>query len=98
MKFEDLQFKPHPMPTVFSTQATHTFPNGWGVSVITGYGAYGGLELAVLRDGDLHYDNPVALGDVRGYLTEDAVEALMAEIESWPDDVAAVEAMPRENN
>ena len=98
MKFEDLQFNPHPIPRMFGKQAQHTFPNGWGVSVITGKGAYGGLELAVLRDGDLHYANPVALGDVRGYLTEDAVEALMAEVRAWPDDVAAVEAMPREDN
>lgn len=97
MKFEDLQFQPHPV-WMFDTQARHTFPNGWSVSVITGAGAYGELELAVLRDDDLHYANPVALGDVRGYLTEDDVEALMAEVEAWPDDVASVEAMPREGN
>ena len=98
MKFEDLQFRPHPIPRMFDKQAQHTFPNGWGVSVITGKGAYGKLELAVLRDGDLHYANPVALGDMRRYLTEDDVEALMSEVEAWPDDVAAVEAMPREDN
>lgn len=59
------------------------FPNGWGVSVIDdGYGSEDGLfELAVLGpNGRLHYDNPVANGDVRGYLTEEEVLRLIEEV------------------
>jgi len=63
---------------------------GWGVSVIDhGYGCDEGLlELAVLKDGDLHYDNPVAMGDVCGWLTVEDVERLTAIVMSWaPDQV-----------
>lgn len=95
MKFSDLKFEGHPLFPYFATQATHKFPNGWAVSVVTGDGAYGGLEPAVLRDDDLHYDNPVAKGDVRGRLTEADVDALLAEVEAFSSDVATVEAMPR---
>jgi hypothetical protein len=38
-------------------------------------------ELAVLKDDELHYDNPVANGDVRGFLTEDAVTELLIQIQ-----------------
>jgi hypothetical protein len=41
-------------------------------------------ELAVLKDGELHYDNPVAKGDVRGYLTEAGVEELGSAVERFP--------------
>lgn len=93
MKFADLKFEKRSAFPYFDTQATHKFPNGWEVSVTTGEGAYGGLELAVLRDDDLHYDNPVARGDVRGWLTEADVDALLAEVEAFSSDVATVEAM-----
>jgi hypothetical protein len=47
------------------------------------YGGMQGLyELAVLKDDELHYDNPVAGGDVRGYLTEKDVNSLLIQIQS----------------
>ena len=64
------------------------FENGWGVSVIDhGYGSDEGLlELAVEKDGILHYANPVAMGDVCGWLTVEDVERLSAIVESWAPD------------
>lgn len=64
------------------------FANGWGVSIIDfGYGAEEGLsELAVLKDGRLHFENPVARGDVRGWLTDDDVGELTSEVKSWSPD------------
>lgn len=66
---------------------TH-FANGWGVSIIGfGYGADEGLlELAVLKDGRLHYANPISMGDVRGWLTDKEVRELTSEVASWSED------------
>ena len=52
------------------------FKNGFGVSVITdGYGEDEGLlELAVITEDGLHYENDVADGDVCGYLTQEDVD------------------------
>ena len=64
-----------------------TFDNGWGVSVVRGADTYGtneGLyELAVWKDGDIHYDNPIANGDVVGYLREEDVTDAMLIIQKW---------------
>jgi hypothetical protein len=61
------------------------FENGFGASVVShdySYGGAGGLyELAVLFDNEIHYDNPIANGDVRGYLTEDDVSELLIKIQ-----------------
>ena len=64
------------------------FANGWGVSIIDfGYGADEGLlELAVLKDGNLHYANPVSMGDVRGWLTAERANDLASEVQSWTQD------------
>ena len=65
------------------------FANGWGVSIITfGYGSDEGLlELAVFDlNGRIHYDNPVANGDVVGWLTEAEADALAKEVASWRPD------------
>lgn len=63
------------------------FENGYGASVVKfdfSYGVDEDLwELAVLKDGGLHYDNPVADGDVRGYLTDEEVEKLLEEIKDF---------------
>jgi hypothetical protein len=47
------------------------------------YGGKNGLyELAVLdSNGELHYDNPVANGDVVGYLSEEDVTKLLEQIQ-----------------
>jgi hypothetical protein len=62
--------------------ATMDFENGFGVSVVQSPYTYGGdrglYELAVIKDGDIHYDNPVAKGDVVGYLRpEDVTDAML---------------------
>jgi hypothetical protein len=61
------------------------FANGWGVSIID-HAFSRGLELAVLKDGRLHYANPVACGDTQGWLTDEQVEQLVAEVSSWKQD------------
>ena len=69
-------------------QRLYEFANGYGASVIRGLHTYGGpeglWELAVLRSGDLCYTTPVT-DDVKGYLTEDAVDALLGQIEALPN-------------
>ena len=81
---------------------TVLFENGWGFDIFYGYGSYGHekglLELAVIEaaedntnnsvseDWDLDYKNPVAGGDVVGYLTADEVIELVKEIASWSKD------------
>lgn len=71
-----------------------SFDNGYQASVVkcsVGFlgGSYGCeqdlWELAVLKNGELHYDNPVAKGDVRGYLTDKDVNKLLREIEQFKD-------------
>ena len=71
----------------YNIQAKITFPNGWGVSVIRGPHTYGGdqglYELSVTYDNEIHYDNPVAEGDVLGYLTREMVTEKMLEIQNF---------------
>ena len=88
MTFDNLDFKPrkHGIPGV---QAITFFENGYGASVIKGYGTYGndsGLyELAVLKiteDGwDLCYDSGIT-EDVEGYLSPEAVTIYLKQIKS----------------
>ncbi len=84
MSFASLKFKPHRAGGI---RAFVDFPNWWSVSVWRSPHSYGGseglYELAVKRAG-IHYNNPVACGDVRGWLTEDEVTALMAEVAAFP--------------
>lgn len=81
--FKDLEFKPHPMGK--GIQARMDFDSGFGVSVVSTPFSYGGAdgmyELAVFKDGEIHYDTLVANGDVQGYLTEDNVSELMIQIQ-----------------
>jgi hypothetical protein len=65
------------------------FDNGYGASVVSHNYSYGGkeglYELAVLdENGNLHYDNPVANGDVIGYLKQSDVTDLMISIQELP--------------
>lgn len=74
-------------------QARHSFPNGYGVSVVRGRGTYGsedGLyELAVTHPGiGLVYDTPIT-DDVLGRLTEADVSEAMAEVEALPPRTAS---------
>lgn len=83
--FKDLEFKIMTDPFMSGKLSRIYFDNGYGASVVSHTFSYGGnrglYELAVLKDDELHYDNPVAGGDVRGYLTEDAVTDLLIQIQ-----------------
>lgn len=66
------------------------FENGYAVSVVAGPHTYGGdrglYELAVMRNGEIHYNNPVARGDVRGYLSMEEVDDLVNTVSEWDID------------
>jgi len=80
--FKDLNFtdKNH----IDGQRAVLEFDNGYGISVITGYGAYGSTdapyEIAVLKDGGICYDTEIT-SDVIGYLTPDRVTKIMIKIQ-----------------
>lgn len=72
---------------------TYQFPNRWGASLISTHFSHGGRsgywELAVLRwkeDGTpyLHYRNPIAKGDVRGWLSGEEAVRLLERIKRFP--------------
>jgi hypothetical protein len=78
--FSDLRFNTHPMGV--GVHALMDFDNDYGVSVVKTPYTYGGdrglYELAVIKGGEIHYDNPVAKGDVVGYLRpEDVTDAML---------------------
>lgn len=91
MTFDDLEFGPRNsgLPGV---QAMVFFGNGYGASVIQGYGSYGVedklYELAVLKaDGadpkgwDICYDSGIT-EDVIGHMTEEEVTDILQQIEA----------------
>lgn len=84
MKVSDLVFKNHSLG-FGGTVASHTFPNGYGASIITGEHAYSSedapYELAVLHNNEITYDTPLT-DDVLGYLTEDEVNEYLLKIEA----------------
>jgi hypothetical protein len=82
-EFGKLHFNEH--PNGFGVQAIIKYDNGYGASVVKHDYSYGGrkglFEIAVLdKDGELHYDNPVAGGDVLGYLTKEDVSKILEQI------------------
>ncbi len=83
MKLSDLNFKPHPMG-MGGSQAEHEFPNGYGVSVITGSMFYTSddapYEIAIIKYGDICYDTPIT-DDVLGYQTEADVDDVLRQVE-----------------
>jgi hypothetical protein len=83
--FKDLEFEIMTDPFMSGKKSRIYFDNGYGASVVSHTFSYGGksglYELAVLKDDELHYDNPIANGDVRGFLTEDAVTELLLQIQ-----------------
>ena len=86
--FKDLIFTETPEP-LNGVKATIQFDNGYGASVIKNKFSYGGsagfYELGVIKDDELHYDNPVANGDVVGWLEEEEVSNLLIEIQNLKD-------------
>lgn len=83
--FKDLKFESLESDIMFGIRSRIHFKNGYGASVVCHDHSYGGkeglYELAVLLGDEIHYDNPVAGGDVKGYLTEDEVTNLLIEIQ-----------------
>jgi hypothetical protein len=83
--FKDLEFEIMVDPYMWGRKSRIHFDNGYGASVVSHTFSYGGklglYELAVLKHDDIHYDNPVAGGDVRGFLSEDAVTELLIQIQ-----------------
>jgi hypothetical protein len=81
--FNDLEFKE--LPDMSGRYCRIMFENGFGASVICHKYSYGGkdglYELAVLdTEGEITYDTPIT-DDVIGYLTEEGVTAILAEIQ-----------------
>jgi len=85
----DTKYEAETMPNpAGGEQRIFTFANGYGASVVRGPYSYGGpsglFELAVLGpDGDLCYDTPIT-NDVEGWLSEDHVQTLLAQIDALP--------------
>ena len=80
-RFEDLEFHSN----YVGIGARITFDNGYGASVISEPGTYGGstglYELAVLdSEGHLTYDTPIT-NDVIGYLSEKDVTKVLINIQ-----------------
>jgi hypothetical protein len=88
MTFDDLEFGER-LSGLSGSQALVFFSNGYGASVIRGYGSHGAedelYELAVIKtteddSWDLCYDTEIT-NDVIGHLTEDGVTNLLEAIE-----------------
>ena len=89
LKIENPKWKYEKIERNGGVQYRFTFNNGYGASVVKFWGTYGYeedlWELAVLKDGRLHYDNSVANGDVVGDLTDKEVNELLRKIESFKE-------------
>jgi hypothetical protein len=87
--FKDLEFNAHSLSAVErfegAKQATYTFENNYGVSVLFGNCFYSNgidtYELAVLFDGNLCYTTDIT-SDVLAYITEDEVTSAMIKIQN----------------
>jgi hypothetical protein len=84
--FKDLEFIEIKDLFYNGIQCRVQFDNGYGASIVSHNYSYGGkeglYELAVLNEnGKIHYDNPVANGNVRGYLNESEVTELLKQIQ-----------------
>lgn len=83
--FKDLKFEHFSNEVMTGKKTRVHFENGFGASVVSHSFSYGGrdglYELAVLFEDEIHYDNPVAGGDVRGFLTEEEVNDLLIQIQ-----------------
>lgn len=91
MTFDDLEFGSR-TAGVDGVQAMAFFGNGYGASVIRGYGTYGGedglYELAVIKANgddplgwDICYDSGIT-EDVIGHMTEEEVTDILQQIEA----------------
>lgn len=78
--FDDLTFKFRKGISII--QARMDFPNGYGISVVSGDGLYcdDTFEVAVFKDG--HYDTPIT-DDVLGYQTQEDITKIMIELQNY---------------
>lgn len=81
-------------PYLPGLQAMFRYPNGYGASVVSGYGAYG-VELAVIfwagEAFELVYDTPVT-DDVIGWIgSGEELKKILADIRALPPRTAQVE-------
>jgi hypothetical protein len=83
--FKDLKFETINDGFMIGKKSRIHFDNGYGASVVCHNFSYGGktglYELAVLKDDEIHYNNHIADGDVRGYLNEENVTELLLQIQ-----------------
>lgn len=87
--FKDLKFETHSIAKSGldnykdAKQATETFENGYGVSVLFGSCFYSNgkdtYEVAVLFDGGITYNTDIT-DDVMGHLSEDEVSEVMSKV------------------
>ena len=78
MTFDELDFKTkQTTDSVYGIQATVSFPNGYGASIIKSPYSYGGKK-GYYKLALLHED------DVEGYLTPKEVTELLIKIEALP--------------
>lgn len=86
-EFKDLEFvnMSDDFFGVDGVRARIDFPNEFGASVVRHNYSYGGpdglYELGVTKNGELHYDNPVAEGDVIGNLNEEEITEILERIQ-----------------
>lgn len=82
--FKDLEFE-EKGGMMGGYRARLDFDNGYGVSVISGHGAYADgkhpYELAILKDGFLCYDTEIT-NDVIGHLNSSGVTNMMKRVQS----------------
>jgi hypothetical protein len=86
MKISELNFVSHPAG-MGGQQAKVNFNNGYGASIITGSHFYSRsecpYEIAVFKNNEIHYNNPIANGNVCGYLTEEEANDILKKIEKF---------------
>lgn len=90
LKFRDLEFKSQPFNEIDPTaiQAIINFDNGYGVSVVRGKYFYcndNTYEVAILKDGDLCFDTPIA-SSVLAYRTKDQITKIMKKLQTYKKD------------
>ena len=87
MNFTELNFQDHKIKD--GIQATHFFPNGYGVSVVRFPGSYGFeddlYEVAILQgtedNWNITYDTPIT-DDVLGHRDEQDINIILEEVQA----------------
>lgn len=87
MNFTELNFQDHKIKD--GIQATHFFPNGYGVSVVRFPGSYGFeddlYEVAILQgtedQWEITYDTPIT-DDVLGHRDEQDINIILEEVQA----------------